>query len=283
MLFLMFACSTAPERPVEVRSLRKLGESQLELANQEMDRSNFDAALIMLEDTWRVAVSSDDPSLRIRTALSLGNAHFSLGQKEEAYAVWKNALQEAEDIRELRAVCVVYIARADLLSAREAAAAGDAADVKNTAQRVRTEVVEVIGFIKDRLYTAFAWTVIAMADKELGYYAEAEAFARRALSIREKARYLEQAAFNWYLIASIRSVAGDYAGAVQALFQAIGFDRRAENTYGLGADWRALGDVYKKAGQADASEAAYRRSADIFRALRMESETAAEGDAGPPP
>jgi tetratricopeptide (TPR) repeat protein len=276
----MLACSTAPERPVEVRSLRNLGESQLELANQEMDRNNFDDALLMLEDTWRVAVSSDDPSLRIRTALSLGNAHFSLGQREEAYAVWKNALQEAEDIWELRAVCAVYIARADLLSAREAA--DGTADVENTARRVRKEVGEIIGSIKDRLYTAFAWMVIAMADKELGYYAEAEAFARRALSIHEKARYLEQAAFDWYFIASVRSVAGNYAGAVQALFQAIGFDRRAENTHGLGADWRALGDVYKKAGQTGASEAAYRRSADIFRSLEVGSETAAEGDAGPP-
>ncbi|MDR1617921.1 MAG: hypothetical protein LBS06_02590 [Treponema sp.] len=268
MLFLLFACSSAPQRPVEMRSLRNLGESQLDIANQEMDQSNYDTALMMLEDTWRIAVSSDDPSLRIRTGLSLGNVYFSLGRREDAYAAWKSALEETGGAGELYAVCLVYIARADLLSVRTAAEDTAAApDLETTAQQVRLEAVRAVEIIKDRLYTAFAWMVIAMADKELGNYKEAENSARRALSIHEKARYLEQAAFDWYFIASVRSVAGNYEGAVQALTEAIKFDRRAENTYGLAVDWRALGEVYEKTGQTDASEAARRRSADIFRSM----------------
>jgi tetratricopeptide (TPR) repeat protein len=286
LFFLILACSSAPQRPVEMRSLRNLGESQLDIANQEMDRSNYDDALVILEDTWRIAVSSDDPSLRIRTALSMGNAFFSLGRREEAYAVWRDALEEARILEgaggggELHAVCLVFIARADLLSAIRAAA-GDAdystegaPDPGTTARQVRLEVAKAIGVIKDRLYTAFAWMVISMADKELGSYKEAEDAARRALSIHEKARYLEQAAFDWYFIASIRSVAGNYGEAVQALTEAIKFDRRAENTYGLATDWRALAGVYKKAGQTGASEAAYRRSADIFRSMGAEDRVA---------
>lgn len=278
LLLLVFACSSAPQRPVELRSLRDLGESQMELANQEMDRNNHDAALAMIEDTWRIAVSSDDPSLRIRTALSLGNVYFALGREEDAGAVWKNALAEAEGTGELHAVCLVYIARADLLSAVRAAASGtaSAADLETTARRVRLETVRAVGIIKDRLYTAFAWMVISMADKELGSYREAEDAARRALSIHEKSRYLEQAAFDWYFIASIRSVAGNYEGAAQALTEAIKFDRRAENTYGLATDWRALGEVYKKAGQPAASEAARRRSADIFRSMEENGAAAEE-------
>jgi Tfp pilus assembly protein PilF len=269
VLFLVCACSSAPQRPVELRSVRNLGESQLELANQEMDRNNYATALTMLEDTWRIAVSSDDPSLRIRTGLSLGNAFFSLGRTEDAYAAWRGALEEAGGAGELHAVCLVYIARADLLSAIKAAA-GDAAavpDLEAAARRVRVEAARAVGSIKDRLYAAFAWMVIAMADKELGNYREAEDAARRALSIHEKARYLEQAAFDWYFIASIRSVEGNYEGAVLALTEAVKFDRRAENTYGLATDWRAMAEVYRKAGQTGASEAARRRSGDIFRSM----------------
>jgi tetratricopeptide (TPR) repeat protein len=227
--------------------------------------------MTMFDDAWRIAISSDDPSLRIRTALFRGNACFTLGREEEARAIWKDALEEAGGAGELHAVCLVYIARADLLSAVRASAGGaPAPDHRAAALRVRQEVEKAVGAIKDQLYTAFAWMVIAMADKELGNYRDAEASARRALSIHEKARNLEQTAFDWYFIASVRSVAGDYAGAVQALTEAIGFDRRAENSYGLATDWRALGDVHKKAGETAASEAAYRRSGEIFRSMEPE-------------
>jgi tetratricopeptide (TPR) repeat protein len=275
---LVSACSSVPKNPAELRSLRNMGESRLEIANQEMDRGNYAAAVAMLEDAWRIAVSSDDPSLRIRTALSRGSAYFALGRREEAYAVWHGALAESEGAGELHAVCLVYIARADLLSLR--AVAGNAApgeaspDRKAAALRVRQDAGKAVESIKDPFYTAFTWMVISMADKELGNYREAEASARRALSIHEKTRSLVQAAFDWYFIASIRSVAGDYAGAVQALTEAIGFDRRAENGYGLAMDWRALGDVHKKAGDAAASEAACRRSEDIFRSLEAEGRAA---------
>jgi Tfp pilus assembly protein PilF len=275
----LFACSSAPKKPEELRSLRNMGESRLEIANQEMERGDYSAALAMLEDTWRIAVSSDDPSLRIRTSLSRGSAYFALGRREDAYAVWRDALAEAGGMGELHAVCLVYIARADLLSAFRTAA-GDTAspDREAVALRVRQDAGKAIGSIKDPFYTAFAWIAISMADKELGNYKEAETSARRALSIHEKTRSLAQAAFDWYFIASIRSVAGDYAGAVQALTEAVGFDRRAENSYGLAMDWRALGDVHKKAGQAAASEAAYRRSADIFRSMEAEGRAAAPED-----
>jgi hypothetical protein len=36
-------------------------------------------------------------------------------------------------------------------------------------------------------------------------------------------------------------------------------------------DWRALGDVHKKAGNATEAQTAYRRSAEIFRSLGMEA------------
>jgi tetratricopeptide (TPR) repeat protein len=64
-------------------------------------------------------------------------------------------------------------------------------------------------------------------------------------------------------------VAGHYPAALAALESAIALDRRAENSWGLATDWRALGDVHKKAGNAAASEAAYRRAAEIFRSLGM--------------
>jgi tetratricopeptide (TPR) repeat protein len=117
--------------------------------------------------------------------------------------------------------------------------------------------------------------VSGLAERELDRYREAEAALKRSLEIHEKDLYLEQAAYDWFLIASFRSLDGNYEGARQALESAMILDRRVENSYGLATDWRALGDVFKKAGKNAESREAYHRSAEIFRTLGNDKEAAA--------
>jgi tetratricopeptide (TPR) repeat protein len=271
-LLLNAACSTVPKRPAEIVKLRTMAESQLDLANKEADRGNYETALVLLDEARRIAVSVDDPSLRIRTGLSRGNVFFSLGRTEDASGAWEAAFSEAETTgrRDLSALCRIHTARGRLLSASPQDA--------GAALAVREEVGREMGFIKsDAYYTAFGWIVAGLADKGLGRYDDAENSVKKALDIHEKGRYIEQAAYDWFLIASIRSVAGQYAGAQKALESAIAMDRRVENSYGLAADWRALGDVFKKSGNAAEAGTAYRRSAEIFRSLGMD-DAAAEAE-----
>jgi len=243
--------------------LRKQAESQLDLGNKQADRGSFETALVLLSEAMRLAITADDSGLRIRTRLSYSNVLFSLGRKEEAAAGWSQALAEAEQTgnAEWAAICRVYIGRGKLLSP----------DGKMAAESVRDEVQRAVGLIKDRFSTAFAWTVLGLAEKELGRYADAEAAVRRGLEIHEKDSFLELAAYDWYMIASFRSLSGDYRGALQALENAATLDRRTENSWGLASDWRALGDVHRKAGNDDAARVAYLRAAEIFRALGNET------------
>jgi len=252
------SCSTAPKNPGVIYSLRRQAEAQLNQANKQADRGELGTALSLLEEATRLAVATDDPGLRVRAGLSRGNVLFALGRRGEAEEIWHSALSEAEGIAngELAAVSRIHIARGKLLSATAAA------------ESVRDEVNRDMTMVKsDRLYTAFAWMVIGLAEKELGHYAQAEAAVRRSLEIHEKDRNFELTAFNWFMIASFRSLSGDYQGARQALEMAIGFDRSVENSWGLASDWRALGDVNRKAGDRDAATAAYLRAAQIFRAM----------------
>jgi len=233
------------------------------LGGRDADRGSFESALVILDEALRLAVAADDPGLRVRAGLSRGNVLFSLGRGEEAEKAWNDALGEAERAGngELAAVSRVYIARGKLLSQADESAGGAAA------QTIRDEVNRNLAQIKDRYYTAFAWTIIGLAEKELGRYAPAEAAVRRAVDIHEKDRYFELAGYDWFMIASFRSLAGNYRGALEALETAAAFDRRVENSWGLASDWRAMGDVHRKAGSAEASRAAYQRAAEIFRAL----------------
>ncbi|GHT74613.1 hypothetical protein FACS1894124_4770 [Spirochaetia bacterium] len=256
------ACSSAPKRPAEILTLRNYAVTQLNLANREADRGNYAAALDLLMEARKQAVISDDPALLVRTGLAQGNILSGLDREDEADAARQEALAEAERIAntELAAICRIYMMRAQLLKVIAGTGAGSPAEL-------RTQVTAELGAVKtDRQAEALGWTVVALAEKELRRWTEAEAALKRALAIHDKERYLEQAAYDWYLIASVRSVAARYDDAASALESAIAYDRRAENGYGLGTDWLALGDVYAKAGRKDKADAAYRRSAEIFRA-----------------
>jgi tetratricopeptide (TPR) repeat protein len=280
-LLCLAACSSAPKNPGDVYEVRRIAESQLDLGNKNADRGNYETALLLLNESMRLAISADDPGLRVRAGLSRGNVLFALGRADEAIAGWETALSESEKRGngELAAVSRIHQARGRLLSAVNGiaigAAAGAAADSATVAAEVRAEVNKELAAVKDRLYTAFAWQVIGLAEKELDRYGEAEAAVRRGLEIHQKDLQLEQAAYDWYLIASFRSLAGNYDGARQALESAMALDRRVENSYGLATDWRAMGDVFKKAGNSAESREAYLRSAEIFRSLGNDDAAAA--------
>jgi tetratricopeptide (TPR) repeat protein len=265
IISLIPACSTKPKNPGDVFDIRRQAETQLALGSRQADRGSFDVALLLLDEALRLAIVADDPGLRIRVGLSRGNVLFSLGRGDDAEKAWNDALNEAERAgeSELAAVSRVHIARGKLLSP-----AGVPAADTSAAQAIRDEVDRNLSQIKaDRYYTAFAWTIMGLAEKELGRYAQAEAAVRRGLDIHEKDRYFELAAYDWFMIASFRSLAGNYRGALDALESAAAFDRRVENSWGLASDWRAMGDVHRKAGNGEASRAAYVRAAEIFNAL----------------
>jgi tetratricopeptide (TPR) repeat protein len=272
LLMIIFgACSSAPKRPAEITAKRTTAGSQLELANQEADRGNFAVSLTLLEEARRIAVSADDPPLLIRCSLARGNILFAQGLGAEAAEAWNAALAEADRSadRELAALCRVYMNRAKLLSSSGGGGAG------GSAEAIRAEVAKDLALItRDKLAAALAWTVIGLAEKENRRWKEAEAAVKKALDIHQKESYLEEAAYDWYLIASIRSTAGNYDAALEALGEALSLDRRAENSFGLAADWRALGDVYRKMNRPADAEAAYRRSAAIFRAIGLEQKAA---------
>ena len=257
-IFLLASCSSVPKRPAEVFSIQSMADTLIGQANKEADQANYAEAEIILNEALRLAVTTDRPALRIRVKLALANVQYSLGRTAEAEKIWREAENEAKFGQEqlLASACRIYRARSLLLAGR--------VDPEETLALVHAEQ----GNLKqDKQLLAVSWTVKGMAEKELGRYAEAERSVNNALAIHTKENYLEQAGYDWYLIASIRSVSGNYRGANQALNRALHYDRRAENTFGLAMDWAAMGDVYRKLENENSAARSYRRSAEIFRAM----------------
>ena len=263
-LALFSGCSSAPKKPAEVFTDRNIAASQLNLANQAANRGRFENALNFLAEARRLALATDDPQLRIKTSMSKGNILFSMGRHDEALKELNAAAAEGDTSGEtvLAALVRIYLIRARVRLQEE--------DAKNSVsvQGLTDQINKELAIVKDdALASAAGNFTLGMAEKLAGRWTEAESAITKALTFHEAGRYLEDAAYDWFFIASIRSVAGNYNSAIEALNRAIHFDRRAENGFGLASSWQAMGDVYKKAGQAEKSLEAYRRSAEIFRAI----------------
>ena len=264
------ACSSAPQRPAEVFANRNTAANHLNLANQNAGQGRFEDALFILEEAWRLALAADDPALRINTAISRGSILFSLNRHDEAFREWESASAEGEasSLPLLAARARIYAIRARLvLLSGENPEGGDGA-----AQELKTQVLAEIAAVRaDPVSSAAGFVTLGMAEKQLRHWTEAENAVARALPVHERNRMFEDAAYDWFVIASIRSVAGKHNAALEALTTAIQFDRRAENAFGLASSWQAMGAVYQNAGRTEESRAAYRRSADIYRAIGLDS------------
>jgi len=64
-IFLFLSCSSAPQPTGNIFVDRNVAVQQLNLANQTASRGRYNDALLMLGEARRLAVSSDDPYLRL--------------------------------------------------------------------------------------------------------------------------------------------------------------------------------------------------------------------------
>ncbi|MDR1837113.1 MAG: tetratricopeptide repeat protein [Treponema sp.] len=265
LVLIYVSCSSVPKNSGDIYVIRAMAEEELESGNKAASRGDYYNALLLIDESKRKAILTDAPSLIIRSGLARGNVLFYLGRTEEAFEEWEQAVAEAQKLGdgELLSVCRIYHARGGLVSGRDSAQS--VLDVVNR---------EADNVESDRYYVAFSWQVRGLALRALSRYGEAEDAVTHSLEINEKDLYLENVSYDWYTIASIRSLAGNTSGALDALESSITVDRRIENSWGLAASWRAMGDVYQKAGRSREAGEAYQRARAIYIAMGNDYEAA---------
>jgi len=257
-LLINISCSSAPKNPQDIDVLRSQAEFWLKTANIDAGQGRFENALSQLTDAKKNAILADDISLIIRSCLSRGNVLYSMGRTDDAFAEWNRAITEAESYgdSELLSVSRIFLSRGNLLTGR------------TQAQTVLSDVTRESSNIKtNKLYIAFSWQVRGLANRALGNYPEAEKAFKNSLDIHEKEKNMENTSYDWYMIASVRSLAGNNPSALDALKASLAIDRRIENSWGLAATYRAMGDIHKKTGKQKEALAFYIRAREIFSAM----------------
>lgn len=263
-VFVFLSCSSAPKRIMLVTDKSNLAYSQLEAANTSIAEERYSRAFSLLTSGYSLALSVDNTELLCKILLSAvvfrlscpnladfvpaadldhtaAHESFLVQSKEELLAQAQKCAARSADKQVFSALCSVYEVRVLLenekselegrisaQSARKYAAALDAA---------RPSVA------KEPFYLAYLLRTGGDVCMAGGDYASAQQNYREAAKIHTKERYLSEIGLDWYCVARSCSLEGQKAEAVSAIQTALKYDKDAENSRGIAADYRAYAKI----------------------------------------
>lgn len=257
-LSFLFSCSSAPKVPPEIVLTRNEAGRLVQLGAKALREGSQDAARDYYTEAYRMFTMVDEPEGRIR-ALD-GLSRFSPNAEELRAQAERIAQESGKDD---------LVALASLLKAEHDLRDSDTARLQQAAD-IALRGANLLA--KRPMDKARALRIYASALKALERYPEALKVLDEAAGIdKGKRAYIEYAS-DKYLSASIYSKTGRYTEAWLDLWEALDYDRRAENAGGIGADYLAMALVSEKQGNREDAKKFLHRSLDIYTAARMKAQ-----------
>ena len=262
-LFLLTSCSSAPKRSMQVSTIYSSASEMIESANACILSGDYEKAGFFLSAAENQAMSIDNYDLLTSAALARCSLNLSLNppqietaQKYVDYA--KKFVKNCADPKKQQAIVSLSQARVDIAQGSCNQNLEELKKELKADDYYSAQVLQVEGDVY-KLKNDFA-----SANKS--YTAAAKAFTDN--------RYLSEIGICWYKAAQARSLAGNKDGALQAMEQAIYYDRAAENSLALGTDYYAVGLILIKgspnAGEKERAVEAFTHSAEIFTAINSD-------------
>ena len=264
------ACSSAPKRPEVITDTYNLASVRLESGNTALAAADFTAAETHFAEAYRMALSIDNAGLLCRVLLSQVVWQCSV-RTEQAYGRADGLLEQAvmhagrsEEKEMLQVLCSVY---GLYIASCRRSVPQDYAAVLASAEKKLAKEPYYLGFVRHTLGDCHM--TIPAYDKAYDAY-------RSAAEIHKQHLYLQEIGNDWYAAASACSLAGRRQEALDALEKALVFDRNAENSAAIAADYFALAQVYKKfssGGDDIKKAAAYAQyAAAMYRSIQYEAD-----------
>lgn len=264
-LIFLFSCSSAPKRIMLVTESTNLGYSQLDSANDAISSGNYSRAFNQLSSSYGLALSVDNTALLCKIALSgivLKIACPDLSEiipaiSLENSAESKSFLNQSND--ELLEFAKKMASRSDetekkqLLSlssvyeARILLSDGSSPDISSL-ENAKSALT------KEPYYLAYLYRTlgdICMAGEN---YADAQKNYAEAAKVHTKERYLLEIGMDYYCLARSYSQDGKKQEAISAILTALKYDKDAENTAGIAADYQAYSKILLKGNPTEAEK-----------------------------
>lgn len=269
LALILSSCSSGPKRIMMVTTVYNSCTTSLETANGCILNGDYEKAKAILGVAANQALSIDNYDLLISVNLAYVSLCLSYNppHTEEAWDYLETAqslILYSSSIEKNKARCT--LAKNSILIADNS--------ISTDFDKAIDDMKGAIKFFKDDPYNlAQCNSITGDLYRLKSDFKEAEKCYTEAAKIYTNERYLSEIGITWYKIAQNRSRSGNKKGALEALSTAIYYDRCAENSMGLGADYYIKGVILLKGtpSQKEKEEAkiALQHSANIYNAASL--------------
>jgi len=265
--FSFISCASKPKRTMLINTVSTSSNTMIENATSSMASGDYVNAEQFIEKAYKMAMSVDNYDLLV--SVNLAKVSIYLSEVPSKIEDAKAALREAEEFAESstnvpksKALCALSSVRIELTS-----------DSPNYNGLISTLDNHKVAVAKDLFEAAQFDSVKGDVLRLQKKYDEAEKSYLSALDVFTKECYLSELGVNWYKVAQVRSLKGNKSSALEALENAIKYDRNSENSHALGADYYAKGVILMKdnptQSEKNQAEYAFKHSADIYNAADL--------------
>jgi len=269
LLLTITACSSAPKRTMQINTIYKTVTTTIETANSAMISGNYEQAEKLLDSAYQSAMSIDNYDLLTTVSLSYVSLYLSYENPDTAKAAV--FMKEAEfcaslasDQERQKALCALSNVRLQL-------ALGNTDYIKYIESLDNAQKSLKADPYNEGLFAAVKGDVFRQKKD----YQNAEAWYLKSADLFTKNRYLGEIGITWYKLAQVRSQANNKKGALEAIQNAIKYDRDSENSIALATDYYAMGLILSK-GSPTATEVSqanycFEHSVQIYNSIGMKS------------
>lgn len=265
-IFLNTGCSSGPKRQMYISTIHNSCVDSIEAANACILSGNYDQAEDMLVKARTQAVSIDNYDLLLSVSLTHVSLYLSYNppaiEKAKLYLEQAYALSaQTNKIEESELLCAMSEAR--ILIAQN--------EVQKNYKTIVDKMDDAKKVFKNQPYNhAQCDTILGDVYRLSGKYKEADKLYNEAAKLFTDNRYLSEIGITWYKIAQNHSQSGNVKEALKALNTAIYYDRCAENSMALGADYYIKAVILLKGSPSDANKneakKSLKHSAEIYNA-----------------
>ena len=267
--FSFAACSSGPKRQMFITTVQDSCKDTIEAANSCILNGNYTQAEELLEKARVQAVSIDNYDLILSVALAHVSLYLSYNPPETGKA--KLYVEQAylltpytRNTKESELLCAMAEAR--ILIAQN--------DVQNNHKDLIEKIDDAKKVFKDKPYNhAQCDSILGDIYRLSGHYKDADKIYNEAVKLFTDNQYLSEIGITWYKIAQNHSQSGNSKEALKALNNAIYYDRCAENSMALGADYYIKAVILLKeadsAANRNEAKTALWHSAEIYAAANM--------------
>lgn len=269
VLLLAAACSSGPKRQMSITTIQNSCKDSIESANACILNGNYAQAEEILEIARLQALSIDNYDLLLSVSLAHVSLYLSYNPPEiEKAKIYVEQSYELIDNtskpKESELLC--GMAEARILIAQN--------DVEANFNKIVDKIDNAKKVFKDKPYNhAQCDSILGDIYRLSGHYKEADKIYNEAAKLFTDQRYLSEIGITWYKIAQNHSQSGNRKAALEALHTAIYYDRLAENSMALGADYYIKGVILLKGNPTmdsiNEAKKALSHSAEIYNAANM--------------